>query len=1130
MATGKCHSPTALEAFAAGCADAAVGAHIGECTACRAAVEEARANNILLAGVRRALEAHGGGGRAEGPAPVEPDLVSGYQIQEEIHRGGQGVVYRAIQTRTNRVVAIKMLLGGKGASGRQKERFEREVRIAAGLRHPNIVTVHDSGYASDGRYALVMEYIEGEPLDRWSRSLDLGRSRDARRQALRERMTVMVEVCDAVLYAHQHSIVHRDLKPANILVDAQGRPHILDFGIARDTGPEQHTRLTNTGEFAGTLAYASPEQVAGDPSKVDTRTDIYSLGVIMYELVSGTMPYAVDGPMSRIIRGIESADPLPLPRRSRAADDPWVDGEVSTIILKAMAKDPARRYQTAAGLGNDIARYLAGEAIEARRDSTWYILRKTAARHRIVLAAAGLLIVTLAVFGGAMARQAYRLEVRGQELASALRASNIERGRMHAALGRMPPGDFLVFPELTSAGVTRIDGPEAGFDGPPEALHAYWALWDMFRHSRYVARLLKEGVGAKGGPENILLYFDTEGRRLSALDGRGRLTTWSVATWEPLHERTLFDPGEGAGFAASLSPSGNVAVLGGGVLQVFDPETGSVEARVEESDEQARLGPFSPDGTLLAIIGGDLQVRLLDARSLADVVTIAELTLKSNPSGNASRPAFSPDGSVIAAGRPDGSLGVWSTGTGRLERILPPPESLGRVVRVGSIVSQTVVIGEDGTIAAALGTNLVVWPADGSPARDLGLLSGVIQTVEFLPGSAGRVLVTTSNKSGGQGRDTTTWDLATGGQSATFDHDVGSTRCAASPDGCLIAVSDIGGRVVVYEVDLEPHVAVLQEGVGRGAIAALSPDGKLVAMTAMAADDVGRDILLMDLEADAIASRLYCDRGPIGSLVFSADGSSLLVGEASGRVTQWNPASGSVREFAVPDSAEPERRGVPIDPGLSLFEMRLSADGNTLALPRNDGLISLWDVASGRWVGWLDGGASDPAAIDFSPDGATLVARHREKCVIWNVPSRRINRAIAGDGSFPVARFSADGSVIASGINSRIEFVSVASGDVVMENNVPGTAGVRFAFHPGGNILFASAWDDSIRLWDTRTGRELLALEKHTSLVRTLLVTPDGNTLISSDSSGMVLAWDLGYYNDRMRRELAFWTAREAEK
>jgi serine/threonine protein kinase len=668
-----CPPTRTLEAFAAGgCADDAVGAHIEGCAGCRAAVEECRENDRFLAGVRTALIAHEAKGASEAPESINPDLVLGYQIQEELHRGGQGVVYRAVQTRTRRTVAIKMLLGGHRATGRQRERFEREIRIAAGLRHPNIVTVYESGAISNGRYGLVMEYIEGIPLDRWSRSLDGARGREARRRALRERLGVMVKICDAVLCAHQHAIVHRDLKPANILVDAAGEPHILDFGIARDTGPEQNTRLTHTGEFAGTLAYASPEQVSGDLSRVDSRTDIYSLGVIMYELVSGRMPYAVDGPMSQAVRNIESAEPLPLPRRTRDPDGPWVDGEVSTIILKAMAKDPARRYQTVANLQNDIGRYLAGEAIDARRDSTWYVVRKTAARHRVAVVAAGLIIVLLMAFSAAMAWQAHRLDVRGRELAGALTASNVERGRTLAAAGNIPLAEYTVWPELHRAGVTQI-GPNAGFTGSPAALQAYWALWDIFRKSSRVAALGAYGAGRK---PTELLYFDEGGQRLSAFDASGRLVSRSVATWEPMRETQLVAPIDGVQFRAALAPGGSIAVFGGGVLRVIDPRTGAIDRQADDPDGQAETGAFSPDGTLLATIGRDNRLRIRDARSLVTLVTMAEDAVGTFNNGRLyCNPTFSLDGALVAAALPKGALGLWNAASGVLERTLRPPDS-----------------------------------------------------------------------------------------------------------------------------------------------------------------------------------------------------------------------------------------------------------------------------------------------------------------------------------------------------------------------------------------------------------------------------------------------------------------------
>ncbi len=471
MSADGCLTAEALEALAKGSdPDGGAQRHVDACAACRATLDEIREINRYLARF-----APGGDPGAPPPdAPSEqalpPDLVPGYEILGEIHRGGQGVVYQALQRETRRTVAIKMLLAGSRASPRQRERFERELQLAAALRHPNIVTVYDGGYVAGGRYAFAMELIEGLRLDEWSRSLDQLPGRDARRRALRERLCLMMKVCDAVLCAHQHAVVHRDLKPANILVDAAGEPHILDFGIARSIAPADRTRLTLTGEFAGTLAYASPEQVSGDPDRVGTPTDIYSLGVLMYQVVSGRMPYSVDGPISQAVRNIESAEPAPLLGRTATADGPFVDGEVSTIILKAMAKDPARRYQTVAGLRNDIARYLGGEPIEARGDSTWYILRKSALRHRLALATLALVFLLVAGFGAAMAWQAHRIGVeRDAAAAESDRARSVTDFVVSSLVSQDPHQGGTQDMSVAGAMMQTLEGLRSGdLDAQPE--------------------------------------------------------------------------------------------------------------------------------------------------------------------------------------------------------------------------------------------------------------------------------------------------------------------------------------------------------------------------------------------------------------------------------------------------------------------------------------------------------------------------------------------------------------------------------------------------------------------------------------------------------------------------------------
>jgi serine/threonine-protein kinase len=301
------------------------------------------------------------------------------------------VVYKARQLATKRVVALKVLLSGVFATSRQRLRFEREIDLVSALSHPGIVTVYDSGVTPGGRHWFAMEFVDGRPLDDHLR---------ARREAdgapsLRELLGLFETVCAAVAYAHQRGIIHRDLKPGNILVDERERPRVVDFGLAKPVDPEvapEAATVTVAGGFLGTLAYASPEQAAGDPNAVDVRSDVYGLGVILYEMLCGEYPYDVSGALSGILDTIRTTPPRPLRGRG-----PYrVDDELETICLKALAKDPARRYHSAEALGRDVRNYLAGAPIDAKRDSGWYLLTKTMARHKLKVGAVAAFVLLLA--------------------------------------------------------------------------------------------------------------------------------------------------------------------------------------------------------------------------------------------------------------------------------------------------------------------------------------------------------------------------------------------------------------------------------------------------------------------------------------------------------------------------------------------------------------------------------------------------------------------------------------------------------------------------------------------------------------------------------------------------------------
>ncbi|MCK4340246.1 MAG: protein kinase [Phycisphaerae bacterium] len=321
--------------------------------------------------------------------PLGPS-IEGYLLKEEIHRGGQGIVYRAIQLGTKRQVALKVLLEGPFATQTTRQRFEREIELAASLRHPNIVTILDSGL-SLGRYYFAMEYIDGVRLDRYLAQ---------KRLSLEDTLILFERVCTAVNFAHQRGVIHRDLKPANILVDDEGEPHILDFGLAKPVhraDPSQSTIqvLSTSGQLLGTVAYMSPEQAAGSQD-VDVRSDVYSLGVILYDALVGEPPYSVDGPLGEVLSRIahdEPANPRSLAGRTRSA--PRLDDELSTILLKTLEKEPPRRYQTAGDLARDLRHHLEGEPIEAKRASGLYMLKKTLRRYRLQAVTAGLILLML---------------------------------------------------------------------------------------------------------------------------------------------------------------------------------------------------------------------------------------------------------------------------------------------------------------------------------------------------------------------------------------------------------------------------------------------------------------------------------------------------------------------------------------------------------------------------------------------------------------------------------------------------------------------------------------------------------------------------------------------------------------
>jgi WD40 repeat protein/serine/threonine protein kinase len=975
-----------------------------------------------------------------------------YELIREIARGGMGVVFRARQVSLNRPVALKMILAGRLANDTDVRRFYIEAEAAANLDHPGIVPIYEVGQ-HDGQHYFSMGFVEGESLSH--------RLTDGPLPG-REAAALMVKVAEAIEYAHQQGVIHRDLKPGNVLVDKNGKPRVTDFGLAKKM--QDDSGLTGSGQIMGTPSYMPPEQAGGNRGEVGPAADVYALGATLYALATGRPPFQAATPMDTVLQVI-SDEPVP-PRRL----NPAVERDLETICLKCLEKQAAKRYVSAAALGDDLQRFLDGDSIRARSVSTFDKAWRWCRRRPTIAGLTAAVIV--AVLGGlAGTTMSWLAALRATDLAE----QRLYDSRMNLVQRYWDDYNGYLFrqalDEQLPANQRGID--RRGFE---------WFYWHRKRSSGSISSLVSAGgirsVAfspdclrlASAGADGTITLADTatgqvvftvngharmvrtvvfcpDGRMIACASSDASVKVWDAVTGQEIRSLSA-DTRTVAGVA--FSPDGRqlASASHDGSLKIWDVGTGRVIRVLGGSAGELTGVAFSPDGRMLASAGADGLVKVWDASTGQET-----RTLKGH-AGRVEGLAFSPDGRQLASVGIDGTK-VWNAMTGQEIRALKGHTDGVRSVGFSPDSQRLASGGSDGVVKlweTTTGRETLVVKGDASP----------VTSVTFT--SDGRRLASvsgvTNQRGAGSVRTVKMWDAETGQETLTFSGHTGSvTSLAFSPDGHWLASASVrstkAAEVKIWDAETGQETLTLKGHTGPVYSLAYSPDGGRLASAGGESSKPG-EVKLWDTTTGLKTHTLEGGHTRIvKSVAFSPDGQWLASAGADGTIKLWDTATGQQnRSLNV--------RG-------SLVTAILSSDGQRLAASSEFGSVEVWDTATGHLTLGVFNRSRAITSLAFSPNGQRLAFADQDRTVrVWD-----------------------------TGRGQEILTIKGHTNDVR-----------SVAFSPDGQRIASGSDDGSVKVSDTATGEEVLTLKEHTGSVRSVAFSPCGRRLASASDDGTVKVWD----------------------